>query len=223
MNMLSKPKKSIDEQTEHEEEEKPETKSVATLIVPKDDDMRLIGLFGEVEEQKAALLIGALIDLADTAEVEQPIDPNDPNSEMEVVTEPIEFIISTPGGSADDMFALYDMMRVTREKCDIITFGLGKVMSAGVLLLAAGTKGQRKIGKNCRVMIHSVVGGNAGSFHSLQNEMEEIKYIQTAYLKALADETKMTYNQLRKMIDKKVNVYLSAEQAIELGIADIIV
>lgn len=72
-------------------------------------------------------------------------------------------------------------------------------------------------------MIHSVVGGNAGSFHSLQNEMEEIKYIQTAYLKALADETKMTYNQLRKMIDKKVNVYLSAEQAIELGIADIIV
>jgi ATP-dependent Clp protease protease subunit len=223
MNMLSKTKKRIDDETEHEEEEKTETKPVATLIVPKDDDMRLIGLFGEVEEQKVALLIGALIDLADTAEVEQPIDPNDPNSETEIVAEPIEFIISTPGGSADDMFALYDMMRVVREKCDIVTFGLGKVMSAGVLLLAAGTKGQRKIGKNCRVMIHSVVGGNAGSFHSLQNEMEEIKYIQTAYLNALADETKMSYNELRKMIDKKVNVYLSAEQAIKLGIADIIV
>lgn len=222
MNMLSKPKKSIDDETEHEEA-KPEAKTVTTLIVPKDDDMRLIGLFGEVEEQKVALLIGALIDLADTAEVEQPIDPDDPDSEMETVTEPIEFIISTPGGSAAAMFALYDMMRVTRDKCDIVTFGLGEVMSAGVLLLAAGTKGQRKIGKNCRVMIHSVVGGNAGSFHSLQNEMEEIKYIQTAYLKALADETNTTYNELRKMIDRKVNVYLSAEQAVKLGIADIIV
>ena len=92
MNMLSKPKKSIDDETEHEEA-KPEAKTVTTLIVPKDDDMRLIGLFGEVEEQKVALLIGALIDLADTAEVEQPIDPDDPDSEMETVTEPIEFII----------------------------------------------------------------------------------------------------------------------------------
>jgi hypothetical protein len=54
MNMLSKTKKRIDDETEHEEE-KTETKPVATLIVPKDDDMRLIGLFGEVEEQKVAV------------------------------------------------------------------------------------------------------------------------------------------------------------------------
>jgi ATP-dependent protease ClpP protease subunit len=33
----------------------------------------------------------------------------------------------------------------------------------------------------------------------------------------------MTYTQLRKMIDKKVNVYLSAEEAVKMGIADIIV
>lgn len=220
---FSKSKKRIDDEVdEHESEEQPKQTPI-NIIVPKDDDMRLIGLFGEVEEQKISLLVASLIDLADTAEVEQKVDPSNPDSETEVVSLPIEFIISTPGGSADDMFALYDMMRVVREKCDIVTFGLGKVMSAGVLLLASGTKGQRKIGKNCRVMIHSVVGGNAGSYHNLENEMEEIKYIQTAYLKALADETKMTYNELRKMIDKKVNVYLSAEEAVKLGIADIIV
>ena len=121
------------------------------------------------------------------------------------------------------MFALYDIMRVTREKCDIETYGIGKVMSAGVLLLAAGTKGKRKIGKNCRVMIHSVVAGSSGSFHSLETEMSEIRHTQVAYIKALSEETNMTYNHLKKMIDKKVNVYLSAEQAVELGIADIIV
>jgi ATP-dependent Clp protease protease subunit len=96
-------------------------------------------------------------------------------------------------------------------------------MSAGVLLLAAGTKGKRKIGKNCRVMIHSVIGGNVGPLHNLENEMNEIRYIQNAYLKALADETNMTYQQLRRMINRKVNVYLSAEEAVKLGIADIIV
>jgi ATP-dependent Clp protease protease subunit len=143
--------------------------------------------------------------------------------EAEIEVLPIEFLLSTPGGSADDMFALYDIMRVVKEKCPIVTFGIGKVMSAGVLLLAAGTKGKRKIGKNCRVMIHSVIGGNVGPLHNLENEMNEIRYIQNAYLKALADETNMTYQQLRRMINRKVNVYLSAEEAVKLGIADIIV
>lgn len=179
-------------------------------------EIRTIGLFGAVEEEKISELIGLILSLADPKRVlgkeEEPESPK-----------PIDFIISTPGGNADDMFALYDIMRVYREKCEIHTFGLGKVMSAGVLLLAAGTKGQRKMGKNCRIMIHSVVGGNAGSFHSLINEMEEIKYTQTAYLKALADETNMSFGELKRMIDKKVNVYLSAEEAVKLGIADIIV
>jgi ATP-dependent protease ClpP protease subunit len=33
----------------------------------------------------------------------------------------------------------------------------------------------------------------------------------------------MSKTQLKKMLDRKVNVYLSAEEAVELGIADIIV
>jgi hypothetical protein len=33
----------------------------------------------------------------------------------------------------------------------------------------------------------------------------------------------MTKSQLKKMLERKVNVYLSAERAVELGIADIIV
>jgi ATP-dependent protease ClpP protease subunit len=53
--------------------------------------------------------------------------------------------------------------------------------------------------------------------------MDEIRYVQNAYLKALADESNMSFRQLKKMIDKKVNVYLSAEEAVKLGIADIIV
>lgn len=214
--------KRFQEEIEEVTKEQAVQQKIATLIMPKDDEMRLIGLFGEVEETKVSLLVASLLDLVDTA-TEVLINPDDPNSETEEVLEPIEFIISTPGGNADDMFALYDMMRIVKDKCDIITFGLGKVMSAGVLLLAAGTKGQRKIGKNCRVMIHSVIAGNAGSYHNLENEMQEIRHTQDSYLRALADETNMTYTQLRKMIDKKVNVYLSAEEAVKMGIADIIV
>jgi ATP-dependent Clp protease protease subunit len=96
-------------------------------------------------------------------------------------------------------------------------------MSAGVLLLAAGTKGKRRIGQNCRVMIHSVIAGSHGSLHNLLNEMEAVEQLQQMYIDSLVAETKMTKKQLKKMLERKVNVYLSAEEAVELGIADIIV
>ena len=121
------------------------------------------------------------------------------------------------------MFALYDIMRQVEPQTEIHTIGMGKVMSAGVLLLAAGTKGKRKIGKNCRVMIHSVIAGNHGSFHNLLNEMEAVEHLQKMYTDCLVAETKMTKNQLKNMLERKVNVYLSAEEAVKLGIADIII
>ena len=136
----------------------------------------------------------------------------------------IDFIVSTYGGEASEAFALYDIMRVVRKDCDIATFGLGKVMSGGVLILAAGTKGKRKIGKNCRLMVHSVVGTSHGSLYSLENEMEEVRWIQDRFINALAKETNMTVKYIKEdLFGKKMNVYLSAEEAVELGIADEII
>lgn len=207
--------------TEEEENDKPKGLASFTMAMqaPQETDIRSIGLYGEIEEKKVAEVIAGLITLA-SEEVEEPVDPDKPDGEKRTVVDPIELYISTPGGNADDMLSLYDMMRVTKDICEIHTIGIGKVMSAGVLILASGTKGKRRIGKNCRVMIHSVIGGNAGSFHNLENEMQEIRHIQETYIKLLADETNMTVPQLKRMINKKVNVYLSAEEAVKLGIAD---
>ena len=93
-------------------------------------------------------------------------------------------------------------------------------MSAGVLILAAGTKGKRRIGKNCRVMIHSVVGGTHGAMHNLENEMDEIRWIQERYIETLVAESDMTKAMVKKMLGRKVNIYLTAQQAVEYGIAD---
>jgi len=96
-------------------------------------------------------------------------------------------------------------------------------MSAGVLILAAGTNGKRKIGKNCRVMIHSIAAGNHGELAHMENELDQIRNIQEMYIKCLVSETKMTETVVRKMLERGVNVYLNAEEAIEYGIADVIV
>ncbi len=184
----------------------------ADLQGPPEPDMRIVGLFSDVHEEKIAEVIHSMLFLDETNKLSKPEKQK-----------PIKFYVSTYGGSADDMFALYDVMRNIKETSEIHTIGLGKVMSAGVLLLASGTKGERKIGKNCRVMIHSVMGGNHGTLHNMMNELEAIEDLQDMYCDALIAETKMTRTKLKKMIERKVNVYLSAEEAVEMGIAYIII
>ena len=122
-----------------------------------------------------------------------------------------------------EMFAMYDLMRMVRKDCAIQTFGIGKVMSAGVLLLAAGTKGQRRIGKNCRIMLHRVLTGDSGSLHSFQATYKEAEIVEEMMFRALADETNLTVSKIKKIVSKNLDAFFSAEEAVEMGIADIIV
>ena len=114
------------------------------------NNMRSVGLYGDVDEERIAEVISALLTLHHVGKPKI-------SEDGEVVFEegkPIKLYISTYGGSADEMAALVDIMNVVKKDCPIETIGIGKVMSAGVLILASGTKGERYIGKNCRVMMH---------------------------------------------------------------------
>ena len=186
----------------------------------EESDLRVAQLYGDVEEKMAADLISAFLILRESGKYKL---LEEGKTEPITAYKPFELIISTPGGTAVDMFSIYDMMRQIQDDCEIHTYGLGRVMSAGVILLAAGTKGKRKIGANCRVMIHSVIGGHHGSIENLENEMEEVRWIQQQYNKALCDETHLTPKLLKRLLSKNVNVYLTAQEAVDYGIADIIV
>ena len=186
------------------------------------EKLRTIALYGAIKEDVCAEIIYSLIILERSGKNTFLVDPEDITSKEKTTYEPIKFIISSYGGSAADMFSVYDTMRNIRDHCEIHTQGLGKVMSAAVLLLASGTKGKRTIGKHTRVMIHGVIAGQHGHISDLENEMEEAKWTQGQYIKALARETNMSQKYIKKLIDKKMNVYLTAQEAVDLGIADII-
>ena len=194
----------MSEKAAEEEESEEEIKS-----------MRSVGLYGDVEEEKVSEVISGLLTLHHLGKPKY-----DEEGNIKEEGKPIKFYISTYGGSADDMAALVDIMAVVKKDCPIQTIGIGKVMSAGVLILASGTKGERYIGKNCRVMIHSVIAGNSGPLHNLENELAEIKIMQEIYLDSLSEATNMSKKQLKSFMKRKQNVYLSAKEAIKLGIAD---
>lgn len=218
--------KEVVEEEEVQETDEEFANSLASILFqtsdtpPEKEKLRTIGLFGEINEETTGDAIASLLTLRQHGRKEQLSDPENPESELIITNEPMEIWISTWGGVATDMFALYDAMRIIREDCEISTIGMGKVMSAGVLILASGTKGKRKIGENCRIMMHSVISGHHGAIHNLENEMEEVRWIQDQHIKCLVKETDMTEKHLRKLLERKVNIYLTAQEAVELGIAD---
>ena len=229
------PAEVVEEKPEAETEESVEEESLSqppmimVMQAPsggeKDEDkIRCLGLIGDINEEKASETMYGILSLRSAGKREVLVDENKPEGEIKTEQLPFEMIISTHGGNASDMFGIYDLMRDTMAQgCDIHTFALGKVMSAGVLLMAAGTKGKRRIGKHCRVMIHGVAAGAGGQIQDINNEMDEIKLIQDQYITSLAKESAMTKTYIKNLLKKKLNVYISAEEAVDLGIADIIV
>tara|TARA_B100000131_G_scaffold90220_1_gene86906 strand:- start:1103 stop:1753 length:651 start_codon:yes stop_codon:yes gene_type:complete len=210
---------------EGEKKEKTEksNEELATLMSYMDkQDLRFTGIYGDITEERCSEAIYGLLALHEMGKELVAMDPDEPEKSLVETYKPIDFYISTFGGVAAEMFSVYDTIRSIRDKTPIYTHGLGKVMSAGVPLLASGTKGHRYIGKNCRVMIHGVISGQHGHLANIANEFEEAKMTQKLYVRALAEETNMDEKYVRRLMNKKTNVYLDAEEAVKLGIADII-
>ncbi len=162
---------------------------------------RILYLAGNVTEIMMTQLIANLIALANFNK-----------------TAPITLVVSTYGGLIDEMFSLYDMMNFI--PCPVHTIGTGKIMSAGVLLLAAGKKGCRLIGKNARVMIHPATCGAGGNVFELLNEIKEHNRQQVQMERMLLENSKITKQQMENFMKSGFDNYFTAEEAVKLGIAD---
>ena len=206
-----------EEQAEQEGEKPPI--DVKALLSGMADEMesRTMLLQGNVDEEKAGEIISGFLALADLK------PPRVDLQEGPMPYDPITMYISTYGGSADEMFAIFDIMNHCKKSCHIETVGIGKVMSAGTLILAAGTKGKRKISKNCRVMLHQVSAGTFGPLFNMTTEIDAIQSLQEQYINAMVSCTNLSKRKLKSLLNERVNVYLTAEEAIEYGLADIII
>lgn len=167
------------------------------------DTSRLVVLHGDVNESSISLVVAQLLHLASLSH------------------SPISLVISTYGGSVDEMFTLYDTIKFL--PCPVHTIALGKVMSAGVLLLASGAKGKRMIGRNARIMIHPVSGGVMGNVFEVINDTNEHRRLQDQMVCAIVRETKATKSEIEKIMKSGHDFYLLPEQAVKMGIVDKII
>jgi ATP-dependent Clp protease protease subunit len=174
---------------------------ISSLAHGSDD--RLVVLHGEVNEHSISNVIVQLLHLSNQNH------------------KPIHLVISTYGGSVDEMFSLYDTIKFL--PCPVHTIALGKVMSAGVLLLASGVKGKRMIGRSARIMIHPISGGVLGNVFEAMNEMKEFERLQELMVSALMTETKMKKEEVDRLMKAGHDFFLTPERAIKMGIVDKII
>lgn len=217
-----KEKKKDEEEESHESSEEPGEAQTAPAnliqqMLGQESESRTLLLHGELNEERSSEVIAGILALTKIKE------PKKDLKEGDMPYDPLTIYISTYGGNADEMFGIFDLINEAKAKCIVETIGNGKVMSAGTLILASGTKGHRKIGRNCRVMLHQVSAGTFGPLFNMASEIEAIQDLQEKYINCLTSCTNLSKRKIKSLLNERVNVYLSAEEAVEFGLADEII
>ncbi|MHA1675808.1 MAG: ClpP family protease, partial [Candidatus Njordarchaeales archaeon] len=132
------------------------------------------------------------------------------------MNKPISIYVDTYGGNLDAAMCMYDTIKACC--CPVVTIGIGKVMSAGVLLLAAGDKGNRFITENTRVMVHEISSGTFGAISEMENSVLETRRMQDLYIELLAKDSNTNKTKILKDMEKET--YMSAQETVNYGIAD---
>ena len=131
----------------------------------------------------------------------------------------INLYIHSDGGDAAGLTNIIDVMQMIRAP--IKTICIGKCYSAGAVILAAGTKGERYAFRNANIMIHGIQCGFPLPGHDVintKNYYDFLKENNDNIMKILAQHTGQSLKKIKE--DCLRDVWLDAEQALEYGIVD---
>jgi ATP-dependent Clp protease protease subunit len=163
---------------------------------------RRIFLYGEINEVNIGMLIKALYIL-----------------ESNNAEKPIEIIISSEGGDECEMLAAYDA--IVNCKCHVVTIGIGKVMSAAPLILAAGD--ERMAFSNTSFMIHENSYGLEDKHTNIKATVKFYNDSEIKWCELMAKHTNLTAKQWKNKYDTKADQYFTAQQALKYGVIDKII
>ena len=127
---------------------------------------------------------------------------------------PIEFFLSTYGGACYDGLALHDVIESSTTPVEIIC--TGKIMSMGVIV-ALGAK-VRKAYRNTTFMIHPVSGLSFGTLREMEDTVAEASRINEILFNIIKSKTKVTEEQLNEVLQKKKDWFITADEALNLGL-----
>lgn len=132
---------------------------------------------------------------------------------------PIKVYVNSPGGVADDGFALYDLFRFVRAP--VYTIVTGMAASAATILMLGAAKGRRLIMPHARVMLHQPSTMIRGTAADIAVSARELIRLRKKANDLYARETGRTVEQIEKELAR--DHWLSAQEAIDYRIVDRVV
>lgn len=163
---------------------------------------RIIMLVGEIDDDKASIIISELLYLNAISSQEK-----------------ISFYINSPGGSVTSGLAIYDVMKSISSPVE--TIGIGMCASMGAFLLSSGTKGLRKAYCNCEIMIHQPLGGYDGQVSDIEIMTKRYIFLKDKLNKILSMNTNQSISKI--ICDTDRNFFMSSEEALNYHLIDEII
>ena len=189
-----------------------DNKKFLELPDPKDSTIQF---YDEVCVESVATAIACINDYEDLiAEWERTAAPvlKELGFSLHREEKPITLQLTTYGGSVYDGMAFYDTVKGRNVNC----VASGYVMSAGIFIML-GCK-HRAAYRNTTFMIHSVASAYEGKVDEVQRMLEQDKRLNDIIDKIILKETKITEAQLANMHKNLNDWFLTAEEALELGL-----
>ena len=162
---------------------------------------RIVMLNGPVDDHSANVVVAQMLFL-----------------ESQAPEKTINFYINSPGGVITSGMAIYDTMQFI--KCDVSTIVLGQACSMGSFLAQAGTPGKRILLPNSRTMIHQPSGGARGMASDIEITYKEIQFLKDKLTDLYVKHNSKGKTRTDFMKDMDRDYFMSAEQAVEYGLAD---
>lgn len=160
---------------------------------------RSVLLFGPIEPKKTQEVIAQLL-LLDSMDHEKPI----------------RLFINSPGGVADDGFAIYDVIKFV--KAPVYTIVSGLAASAATIVMVAPPKERRLVLAHSRIMLHQPSVGVQGTASDIAISAKEILRLRAKANALFHKETGVAVDKLAE--DMHRDFWMSAEEAIEYGLID---
>jgi ATP-dependent Clp protease protease subunit len=162
---------------------------------------RVILLEGEVHDQMANLIVAQLLFL-----------------ESENPDKDISLYINSPGGSVTAGMAIYDTMQFIKP--DVQTIVMGQACSMGSLLAQSGAPGKRMILPHARHMIHQPSGGARGQATDMEIQVREILALKKSLTDIYVKHNSKGRNYMQLQQDMERDFFMSAQEAVDYGLAD---
>ena len=174
---------------------------------------RSYDIYSRLLKDRVVMLNGPVNDTISNLIVSQLLFLESENPEAD-----INLYINSPGGAVTSGMAIYDTMQYIQS--DVSTIVMGQAASMGSLLACAGAKGKRYMLPHARHMIHQPLGGASGQATDVQIQVEELMRWKETLLDVYAKHTGKTTEILKQ--DMERDNFMSATEAVEYGLADII-